>query len=360
MMNQKMKLERKKNKQQMNKQSSKQTPVKKVAVIGAGSWGTAIAMVLSGKGVPTVLWGHNKEHQAALIKDRENKKYLPGFSFSPALEITSNLQEAVTDSDVICMVVPSHGYRAVFEELQPYLADTVSIVSAVKGIENKTLMTMTQVMEDVLGINRKKSTILSVLSGPSFAKEVAQGLPTAVTIGCSEIEDAQNLQNIFGTKLFRVYAARDLIGLEISAALKNIVAIAAGISDGLGYGLNSRAALITRGLAEITRIGVAMGADSATFSGLSGLGDLVLTCTGDLSRNRSVGLKLGKGRKLPQVLEEMQMVAEGVKTTKSVHGLMQKMGVDMPILEQVYKILYKNKDCSTAVTDLLTRELKVE
>ncbi len=333
----------------------------KVAVIGSGSWGTAIAMVLSGKGVPTVLWGHNEEHQAALAKDRENQKYLPGFPFSPALEITSDLSEAVTNSEVICMVVPSHGYRAVFEQLQPYLQDGVRIVSAVKGIENNSLMTMTQVMEDVLDTNPKKeSIVLSVLSGPSFAKEVAQGLPTAVTIGCSDIEDALKLQNIFGTKLFRVYAARDLIGLEISAALKNIVAIAAGISDGLGYGLNSRAALITRGLAEITRMGVAMGADPATFSGLSGLGDLVLTCTGDLSRNRSVGLKLGEGKKLPQILEEMQMVAEGVKTTKSVHDLMQRMGVDMPILEQVYQILYKNKDCSTAVTDLLTREFKVE
>ena len=186
------------------------------------------------------------------------------------------------------------------------------------------------------------------------------GLPTLVTVGCTEIEDAQRLQSIFGSKLFRVYAAQDMMGLEISAALKNIVAIAAGISDGLGYGLNSRAALITRGLAEITRMGVAMGADPVTFSGLSGLGDLVLTCTGDLSRNRSVGLKLGEGKKLPHILDEMQMVAEGVKTTKSVHGLMQKMDVDMPILEQVYQILYKDKDCSTAVTDLLTRELKVE
>ncbi len=333
----------------------------KVAVIGAGSWGTAIAMVLSRKGVPTILWGHNKEHQEALSKDRENKKYLAGFSFSPALKITSDLEEAVKDTEVICMVVPSHGYRLVFEQLQPYLKHGVSVVSAVKGIENGTLKTMTQVMEDVLANTpQKKHVTLSVLSGPSFAKEVAKGLPTLVTIGCTKIEDAQKLQNIFGTKLFRVYASQDMIGLEISAALKNIVAIAAGICDGLGYGLNSRAALITRGLAEITRMGVAMNADPATFSGLSGLGDLVLTCTGDLSRNRSVGLKLGEGKKLPEILEEMEMVAEGVKTTRSVHDLMQKMGVDMPILEQVYQILYNNKDCLTAVTDLLTRELKVE
>lgn len=339
----------------------KQVQVNKVAVIGAGSWGTAIAGVLAGKGINTILWGHNKQHQQALEQDRENKKYLPGFPFSPALVIAPNLQEAVTDAEVVCMVVPSHGYRVVFEQLLPYLSRGVHIVSAVKGIENSSLMTMTQVMEATLGEQLiKQDIVLSVLSGPSFAKEVAQKLPTAVTIGCKKLEDAQYLQTVFGSQRFRVYAAQDMIGLEISAALKNIVAIAAGISDGLGYGLNSRAALITRGLAEITRMGVAMGADPVTFSGLSGLGDLVLTCTGDLSRNRTVGLKLGEGKSLPQVLDEMDMVAEGVKTTKSVHGLMERMQVDMPILDQIYQILYKDKDCSEAVKDLLTRELKVE
>lgn len=344
----------------MSKNES-QKQVNKVAVIGAGSWGTAIAGVLADNGINTFLWGHNKEHQKALEHDRENKKYLPGFPFSPGLVITSDLQDAVTDAEVVCMVVPSHGYRAVFEQLLPYLKKRVSIVSAVKGIENKSLMTMTQVMEACLNEQLVTEEItLAVLSGPSFAREVAQKLPTAVTIGCKELEDAQYLQTIFGSRFFRVYAAQDMIGLEISAALKNIVAIAAGISDGLGYGLNSRAALITRGLAEITRMGVAMGADPVTFSGLSGLGDLVLTCTGNLSRNRTVGLKLGEGKSLSQILNEMDMVAEGVKTTKSVHGLMQRMNVDMPILEQVYQILYKDKDCSEAVTDLLTRELKVE
>lgn len=335
--------------------------VRKVAVIGAGSWGTAIAGVLSGKGVNTVLWGHNEEHVLALQKERENQKYLPGFPFPAALEVEIDLKEAATGADVVCMVVPSHGYRAVFQKLVPYLKTGASVVSAVKGIENSSLMTMTQVMRDTLGSAlTAKNLTLSVLSGPSFAKEVAQGLPTLVTIGCNDLEDARFLQKVFVTERFRVYAAQDMIGLEISAALKNIVAIAAGISDGLGYGLNSRAALITRGLAEITRMGVAMGADPATFSGLSGLGDLVLTCTGDLSRNRTVGLKLGQGKKLPQILDEMEMVAEGVKTTKSVHDLVKQMGVEMPILEQVYQILYKEKECSSAVTDLLTRELKVE
>lgn len=335
--------------------------VRKIAVIGAGSWGTAIAGVLSGKGLRTILWGHNEEAVVLLQKDRENKKYLPGFPFAASLEIEYDLKEAVTGADVVCMVVPSHGYRTVFEKLIPYLKTGASVVSAVKGIENRSLMTMTQVMGQCLGSNLLAKNIhLAVLSGPSFAKEVAQGLPTLVTIGCEDLNMARYLQNVFVTKRFRVYAASDMIGLEISAALKNIVAIAAGISDGLGYGLNSRAALITRGLAEIIRMGVAMGAESATFSGLSGMGDLVLTCTGDLSRNRTVGLKLGEGKKLPQILDEMDMVAEGVKTTQSVHDLVSNMDVDMPILEQVYQILYNGKECSSAVTDLLTRELKVE
>lgn len=335
--------------------------VRKVAVIGAGSWGTALAGVLSGKGLNTVLWGHNADHILSLQKERENKKYLPYFAFPEALSVEEDLKEAATGADVVCMVVPSHGYRAVFEKLVPYLKTGASVVSAVKGIENNSLMTMTQVMSDTLGSAlTAKNLTLAVLSGPSFATEVAQGLPTLVTIGCNELVNAQFLQKVFVTERFRVYAAQDMIGLEISAALKNIVAIAAGISDGLGYGLNSRAALITRGLAEITRMGVAMGADPATFSGLSGLGDLVLTCTGDLSRNRTVGLKLGQGKKLPQILDEMEMVAEGVKTTLSVHDLVTRMGVEMPILDQVYQILYKEKECSDAVTDLLTRELKVE
>ncbi len=340
---------------------SNDVDINKVAVIGAGSWGTALAGVLSGKGLKTVLWGHNEEHVTDLKVDRENKKYLPGYRFPESLIIETDLKEAATGADVVCMVVPSHGYRTVFEKLVPYLKTGASIVSAVKGIENSSLMTMTQVMKDTLGSAlTAKNLTLSVLSGPSFAKEVALGLPTLVTIGCDELERAVFLQNVFVSERFRVYAAQDMIGLEISAALKNIVAIAAGISDGLGYGLNSRAALITRGLAEITRMGVAMGADPVTFSGLSGIGDLVLTCTGDLSRNRTVGLKLGEGKKLSQILDEMEMVAEGVKTTKSVHDLVSKMEIEMPILDQVYQILYKDKECSTAVSDLLTRDLKVE
>ncbi|MBC8207782.1 MAG: NAD(P)-dependent glycerol-3-phosphate dehydrogenase [Desulfobulbaceae bacterium] len=336
-----------------------------IAVIGAGSWGTAIAGLLAGKGISTLLWGHRPEHVAALTRERENKRYLPGFIFPEKLRPIADLVD-VCDCSVVCMVVPSHGYRQVFTDLLPHLQPGTTVISAVKGIENQSLMTMTQVMAQVMteataGSNQQSRQIeLAVLSGPSFAKEVALNLPTAVTIGCRNSEKAVQLQQTFVTDTFRVYGSNDLIGLEISAALKNIVAIAAGICDGLGFGLNSRAALITRGLAEMTRLGVKMGADPQTFFGLSGLGDLVLTCTGDLSRNRTVGLKLGQGKKLSQILEDMEMVAEGVKTTRSVHGLAAKLEVEMPILEQVYQILYEDKDCSTAVMDLLTRDLKQE
>lgn len=332
-----------------------------IAVIGAGSWGTALALVLSSKGFSVPLWGHNPSLIENIRNDRENSKYLPGFPLPDNITPTDNLQDAVTDCDVVCMVVPSHGFRKVYEQIAPKLKETACVVSAVKGIENDSLMTMTQVMRDVHSHYTPDAKITTaVLSGPSFAKEVAQKIPTAITIGCKNLVTARMLQRTFVTDFFRVYASQDVIGLEISAALKNIVAVAAGICDGLGYGLNTRAALITRGLSEITRLGVALKAEPTTFSGLSGLGDLVLTCTGDLSRNRTVGLKLGQGYKLEQIVSEMNMVAEGIKTTRSGYELAKKMGIEMPILEQVYAIIYQGKNCSDAVRDLLQRELKFE
>jgi len=333
----------------------------KIAVIGAGSWGTALALVLAQKVDSVVLWGHRKRHIQDLISTGYNSKYLPGIPLSEKIIPTNNLEYSVREAAVVCMVVPSYSMRDVFKALFPYLHPGVIIVSAIKGIENSSLKTMTQVMEEIIQSSGVKQDVkVAVLSGPSFAKEVALGIPTAVTIGCKQIDCAKKLQKLFGTDKFRVYASTDVIGLEISAALKNIVALAAGICDGLGYGLNTRAALITRGLAEITRLGVFLGAEPGTFSGLSGLGDLVLTCTGDLSRNRTVGLQLGKGKKLDNILEEMHTVAEGIRTTKSVYDLTRPLNIEMPILEQVYKILYENKDCSKAVADLLTRESKVE
>jgi glycerol-3-phosphate dehydrogenase (NAD(P)+) len=333
----------------------------KIAVIGAGSWGTAIAGFLSGKGYETLLWGHRADTIRDLIRDGENRKYLPGLIFNNNLKPTADIGEAVKDAHIVCMVVPSHGFREVFCDIVDLLEPGSQVISAVKGIENGTLMTMSQIMSELVDSRRKDSGItLSVLSGPSFAREVADGLPAAVTIGSRDKKSAKELQIVFSTEKLRVYTSTDVIGIEICAAFKNIVAIAAGISDGIGFGLNSRAAIITRGLAEICRLGMKMGAKKDTFSGLSGVGDLILTCTGDLSRNRSVGIQLGKGRSLEEILRDMKMVAEGIKTTLSGYHLSQKYNIEMPILEQVYQILYEKKDCATAVRDLIGRELKEE
>lgn len=335
----------------------------KIAVVGAGSWGTALAILLSQKGYGVNLWGHSSDHVQQLLADGENRKYLQNHKFPPNLKVSDKLISGVEGSDILVMAVPSHALREVFLKLVPFLNVNCSIVSAVKGVENDTLQTMTQVMAEVCcqHHNLELNDIeIGVLSGPSFAEEVAARVPTAVTIGFSNMKTAKDIQHVFVTDFFRVYACSDVIGLEISASLKNIIAIAAGVCDGLGYGLNTRAALITRGLAEISRLGIAMNAEATTFSGLSGIGDLLLTCTGDLSRNRTVGLKLGEGKKLQQIEAEMNMVAEGIKTTKSVYDLAQKLNIEMPILEQVYNIIYKSKDCSLAVSDLLKRELKVE
>ena len=336
-------------------------PISKAAVIGAGSWGTALARLLSDKGYQINLWGHRQDHVDEIVTNRENLTYLPSFKLAENLSATADLKEAVSNQPLVLMVVPSHGFREVFSQLLPYLSDNTYVISAVKGIENDTLMTMDQVMGDELSkLESPPDLHLGVLAGPSFAKEVAAGVPTAVTVAAKTKQEAFFFQQIFNAPLFRVYASTDLIGMELSGALKNPVAISAGICDGLGYGTNTRAALITRGLAEITRLGVKMGAQPLTFAGLAGMGDLVLTCTGDLSRNRQVGLKLGKGQKIKQIVDEMQMVAEGVKTTKSAYNLALKMGVDMPILEQVYRVIYEDMECGEAVKTLLARSLKEE
>ena len=335
----------------------------RIAVVGAGSWGTALTKPLGDLGQNISLWGHRKEQVEELKISRQNKAYLPGFTLPASVTPVSDIRKAVTGHRIVIMVVPSHVFREVFSGLAAYLDSSAYVVSASKGIENDSLLTMTQVMEEILtsssdGIEKDIKT--GVLSGPSFAKEVAAGLPTAVTVASHDMAAAVFIQRALSSPLFRVYAATDVIGLELGGALKNIVAIGAGICDGLGYGTNTRAALITRGLAEITRLGVSMGADPLTFSGLGGLGDLVLTCTGDLSRNRMVGLKLGQGKKLAAILSEMNMVAEGVKTARSAWNLARRVGVEMPILEQVYQVLYQDKPCGDAVRDLLARSLKEE
>lgn len=335
--------------------------ISRTAVIGAGSWGTALAKLLGDKGERVSLWGRDEAHIARLRTDRENRKYLPGAFLPESVEPVADLAMAVRQAQCVVMVVPSHGFREIFARLLDDLQDHALVVSAVKGIENDTLQTMTQVMADTL---RQKgyarSVYLGVLSGPSFAAEVAKDQPTAVTVAFADKEAAERVQHLFSTAFFRCYTSSDVIGLELSAAMKNVVAIAAGICDGLGFGLNTRAALITRGLAEISRLGVRLGAHPLTFAGLGGLGDLVLTCTGDLSRNRAVGLKLGQGKTLEQALAEMTMVAEGVRTTKSCYNLARKHGVEMPILEQTYQVLYEHKDCRLAVQELFQRSLKEE
>lgn len=332
---------------------------KKIAVIGAGSWGTALALLLSRKGLDVRLWGHRASHVEQLASERENRNYLPGYPFPPSLSLTDDLRYAVNGREVVVMVVPSHGFRQVFTRLKECLPAQTVVVSATKGIENESLRTMIGVMEEELGEN-PSAIRLAVLSGPSFAKEVAAEKPTAVTVASKNLAVAQGVQQVFFTERFRVYASTDVIGVELGGPLKNVVAIAAGISDGLGFGTNARAALITRGLAEITRLAVKMGANPLTMSGLAGLGDLVLTCTGDLSRNRTVGLQLGQGKNLEDILSDMDMVAEGVKTTRSAFDLAARMAVEMPILEQVYAVLYQGKTCSEAVQDLLSRDQKEE
>jgi glycerol-3-phosphate dehydrogenase (NAD(P)+) len=330
----------------------------KIGVIGAGSWGTALANMLAGKGYPVTLWAYEKDLVERMKMTRENDLFLPGFSLSSNLDFTSDLSAAVSCKDVMLLVSPSQVMRLVVQQALGDFNPESLIVSAAKGIENGTLLTMSQVLREMLPPACHQR--LAVISGPSFAKEVASGIPTAVVAAAPQQNVAEQVQNIFTNAAFRVYTNNDILGVELCGALKNVMALAAGVSDGLGFGLNTRAALITRGLAEISRLGLALGAQAATFSGLAGMGDLVLTCTGDLSRNRSVGIALGQGKTLDEILNGMNMVAEGVKTTLSAYQLAAKVGVEVPITEQMYKILYQQKDPRQAVTDLLSRDLKAE
>lgn len=330
----------------------------KIGVIGAGSWGTTIAKLLAEKGLSTTLWIYEKELFDTMKRKKINSYYLPDVVLPENLQFTNEIETAVKDSDVLVSVTPSHVVRNVMTEAAQSIRKGTVIVSASKGIENDTFYTMSQVLQEV--IPEEKNTKIVALSGPSFAKDVAMYLPTAVTIASPDTDACKFIQNIFSTPYFRTYTHSDIIGVEIGGALKNVIAIAAGVSDGLGLGSSTRAALITRGLAEITRLGIKMGADSRTFMGLSGIGDLVLTCTGDLSRNRTVGIRIGKGEKLKEILSGMRMVAEGVKTAKSAYNLSKKLNVEMPITEETYKILYEDKDAQEAVISLMKRELKSE
>lgn len=331
---------------------------KNIGVIGAGSWGTTLADLLAKKGHSVKLWAYEPELVAEMRASGINHLFLPGINLSPSLTFTNSLAEAVGGKDLLLFVVPSQVLRGVLKEAIPRISESAAIVSASKGIEVTTLMAVSQVYEELLPPPLFRR--FAVLSGPSFAREVAQEMPTAVVAAADDEGVARQVQEAFNCRFFRVYTNSDVMGVELGGALKNVIAIAAGIADGLGFGYNTRAALITRGLAEITRLGLAMGARPETFAGLAGMGDLVLTCTGDLSRNRTVGIQLGQGASLKEILGEMRMVAEGVKTTESTWQLAQRMKVDMPITEQVYRVLYEGKSARAAVIELMTRDLKAE
>jgi len=336
--------------------------VSDIAVIGAGAWGTALSIVLGRKGSHTVrLWAYEREVCDSIADHRINEPFLPGYPIPETVTVSNRLDEALAGVEVVLSVMPSHHCRRLFREMAPLVRPEMLFVSATKGVENDTLSRMTEVITDVVHELAGFRPRLGALSGPSFAREVARGDPTAITVASHDADLAQAVQREFSDPSFRVYTSEDIVGVELGGALKNIVAIAAGMCDGLGLGHNSVAALITRGLAEITRLVVACGGHRETMAGLAGLGDLVLTCTGELSRNRSVGVELGRGRKLTDVVAGMHgMVAEGVLTTNAAVGLARKFGVEMPITQQVHAILHQDKSPRDAIHELMTRPHAME
>ena len=328
---------------------------KKISVLGTGGWGTALSIVLHNKGHNVTLWGSTPDYVEYLKKHRENKKYLKGIEIPSDLKITSDIAKAQIETDLIVIAIPTPYVRKTIQPLKSHYLPGTPIISVIKGIENETLMRGSEILRDVLG-----EQPIALLLGPSHAEEVARKLPTTVVIACKDIKLAKEIQGIFITERFRVYTNTDVIGVEIGTSVKNVIAIAAGICDGLGFGDNSKAALITRGLAEMMRLGVAMGGQRDTFSGLAGLGDLITTCVSPYGRNRLVGEQIAKGKKLSQILEEMDQVAEGILTTKSVCKLANKYNVEMPITKEIYNVLFEDKDPITAVNELMVREPKSE
>jgi glycerol-3-phosphate dehydrogenase (NAD(P)+) len=329
-----------------------------IGVIGGGGFGTALAKLLGEKGHDIRLWVFEPDLCERMRKTGENDLYLPGVKLPKSVFLTSDLREALAGRDMLISVTPSHVVRGVMSQVAPLLEKRIPVVSATKGIENETLMLMSEVLEEVLPDGYRDH--LAYISGPSFAKEISKGNPTAVSVASFNPALSQRVQQVFSTTTFRCYTNPDVVGIELGGALKNVIAVTVGIADGLDLGQSARAALITRGLAEITRLAVRKGADPLTFLGLAGVGDLVLTCCGDLSRNRSVGLALGRGKTLAEVLGEMKMVAEGVKTTKAAYDMARKYNVEVPIIDQTYAILYENKPAASAVVAVMSRTLKSE
>ncbi|MCK5779731.1 MAG: NAD(P)H-dependent glycerol-3-phosphate dehydrogenase [Psychrilyobacter sp.] len=329
----------------------------KVVVMGAGSWGTALARVIASKGNQVILWDYNEERAKFLQESRVNSKFLSNAKFPETLEVKSDIKNLLEDADFLVMAVPSQVLRKVISKVSDQLTSKTIIINTAKGIEISTGMRLSQVLKDeILGKYHKN---IVILSGPTHAEEVAKGLPSTI-VAAGEPESAKKVQELFNTETFRVYESNDIIGVELGGAVKNGIAIAAGVADGIGFGDNTKAALITRGLAEMVRFGEALGAKKETFSGLTGMGDLIVTCASTHSRNRHVGQKLGEGKKLKEILEEMEMVAEGVPTVKAVYELAQKLNVSMPIFEGVYKVLYEDKLATEMVKQLMNRGLKRE
>ena len=327
---------------------------KQISIIGAGSWGTALAVHLAHNFSKIFLWVYEKELCKSIVSTGENTWFLPGQLLPNNIYPTSSLQDVVKDQSVIILVVPTHVMRETLLKIKPYISKNCLVINASKGIENDTLLTGHQIIQETLGISA------ATISGPTFAKEVAKGVPSALLASARNLDTAIKVQRIFTTDKMKVFTNNDLVGAEIGGALKNVIAIATGISDGLGLGFNTRAALITRGLVEISRIGTKLGAKPETFYGMTGLGDLVLTCTGELSRNRQLGIQLGKGKNLEEITKNMKMVAEGVLTLKSAYSLINKFSIQAAIIKETYCVLHENKSCVQALNDLMKVEISTE
>jgi len=330
----------------------------RVAVLGAGSWGTTLAILLNYNSHQVTLWSHRADHTQEMIATRENAQLLPGIILPQEISITSDIEAAVAKAEMIVAAVPAQFLRSAAERLKSHNFANVTIVNVAKGIENDSLMTMSEVLVDVLPTAKREK--IATLSGPSFAEEVSRRIPTAVVMASSNLQTAKFAQQVFMTPYFRVYSSDDIRGVELAGSMKNVIAIGAGVADGAGFGDNTKAAIMTRATAELSRLGACLGANQKTFAGLSGIGDLIATCMSKHSRNRHVGEEIGRGRKLKDILAEMVMVAEGVATTQSVYDLANKCNVELPIVNEVHQILFEDKDPIIATDDLMTRDAKGE
>lgn len=329
--------------------------MKNIGVIGAGSWGTALAWLLENNGHHVTMWSYREDEALALQTDRENRSKLPGVKLQDDLLITTDLETTVDGKDILVLAVPSPAIRSTAGKMSPFICENQVIVNVAKGVEAETLLTMSQIIEQQI-----PGADVAVLSGPSHAEEVGRGLPTTCVIGARKKETAEYLQEVFMSPVFRVYTSPDILGIELGAALKNVIALAAGVADGMGYGDNTKAALITRGIAEICRLGIAMGARAETFFGLSGIGDLIVTCASVHSRNRKAGYLMGKGYTMQEAMDEVKMVVEGVHSAKAALSLSKKYHVEMPIVTEVNQVLFENKKASDAVNELMLRMKKDE